>query len=371
MGLKMSQMYVISGISRQGYCQAVSKSEQETVLWQRLKEMALEIRKDYPCISARKIHRKLYLKGIVGINRFERFMSEQGLTVKKQRSMIRTTHSGQYHHPNLVNGLKLNGVDQLWVSDITYFTTPEAMFYIVLILDVYSRRILGYSASDNMLAINNLKALEMAFDAREKRSYKSLIHHSDKGSQYGCKAYEGALIRVGIQISMASTCLENPYAERINGIIKNDFLIGNDISTLLQLEKALARSVDLYNVCPHGELGLNSPLEFEGLLEHVPLEEHPLMQLYDFTKTKAENLSVGFKRHKAMRINIKEKTVALFNKTTVNHSHGSAYSLEGCSPAEPSSAITDDAKLNRLNQNNKLIYQQLKEKFSVFCQPNL
>jgi hypothetical protein len=356
----MNVMYAISGISRQGYHQAVARAEQEAVFWQRLNETILEIRKDYPRISARKIHHKLILEGLVGINRFEQFMSDQGLIVKKQRSLIKTTHSGKYNHPNLVNGLQLNGINQLWVSDITYFITPEAVFYIVLILDVYSRRIIGYSASDNMLAINNLKALEMAFEVRDEHYYENLIHHSDKGSQYGCIDYKSTLTQAGIRISMANTCLENPYAERINGIIKNDYLIGYDIKTLVQLEKALSRSVRLYNSCPHGELGMISPLEFEELLKQIPKEEHPVMQLYDFTKTKAENIKMGFKRHKTMKIADKEKTVTLKNKATANHFRGSAYSLEGCSPAEPSSAITDITKLNQVNSNNKLIYQQLK-----------
>ncbi len=342
-------MYIISGISRQGYYQALLRAERESVLWQRLKEMALEIRKEYLRVSARKIYYMLCLEGVVGINRFERFLSDQGLTVKRQRSMIRTTYSRQYDHPNLVNGLKLNDVDQLWVSDITYFITPEAVYYIVMILDVYSRRILGYSASDNMLTINNLKALEKAIELREKRHFENLIHHSDKGSQYGSKEYVAAINEAGMQISMARACLENPYAERINGIIKNDFLIVYQISTLTQLKQALARSVELYNACPHGELGMKSPLEFEELLERIAVDQHPQMQLYDFTKTKTENTRLGLKRHKSMKIAVKEKTVALKNKTTVNHFRGSAYSLEGCSPAEPSSAITDGAKLIKLN----------------------
>ncbi|MDT8442588.1 MAG: IS3 family transposase [Desulfuromonadales bacterium] len=356
----MNVMYAISGISRQGYHQAVARADQEAAFYQRLKETVLEVRKDYHHASARKIHRKLRLEGIIGINCFEEFMSDHGLIVKKQRSLIKTTHSGKYIHPNLANGLKLNGINQLWVSDITHFITPEAVFYIVLMMDVYSRRILGHSASDNMMAVNNLKVLEMAFKVRKKHYYENLIHHSDKGSQYGCKDYESALKGANIRISMAGTCLENPYAERINGIIKNDYLIGYDIKTLLQLKKALARSVHLYNNCPHGELGMDSPMEFEDLLSQIPQDEHPVMQLYDFTKTKAENIQMGFKRHKTMKIAVKEKTVTLKNKATVNHFPGSAYSLEGCSPAEPSSAVTDSTKLNQVNSNNKLTYQQLK-----------
>jgi len=301
-------------------------------------EVVIEMRKDYPHASARKLYHMLGLEKVVGINRYERFISAQGLGVSRPRSFIRTTHSGSYFYPNLVHGIQLQGINQLWVSDITYFITTEAVFYIVLILDVYSRRIIGFSASENLLTINNLKALKMAFRTRKQSKFEGMIHHSDKGSQYGSNIYLGRLRGADIEISMAETCLENPYAERINGIIKNDYLIAFDIKSLAQLEKALVKSVKRYNNCPHGELGMKSPLDFETLLEQIPQEQYPMMQLYDYTKSKTENQAMGFKRHKSMKIAIKEKTVALKNKTTVNHFRGSVYSLEGCSPAEPSSA---------------------------------
>jgi hypothetical protein len=333
----MEDLYSISSISRQGYHKGLSKASREDMLWQRIKEIVIEVRKDYPRISARKIHRMLDIKE-VGVNRFEEFVSAQGLGVSSPRSFIRTTYSGLYYYPNLVNGIVLNGVNQLWVGDITYYITKDWVFYIVFILDVYSRRIVGFNASDNMLAINNQKALKMAFRGRRQYVYEDLIHHSDKGSQYGSTEYVDMLTASGITISMANTCLENPYAERINGIIKRDYLVAYNITSLTQLKKALAKSVVLYNHCPHGELAMMSPLEFEERLKQTPRDHHPQMQLYDFTKSKTENVTMGFKRHKTMKIAEKEKTVALQNKTTVNHFPGSAYSLEGCSPAEPSSA---------------------------------
>lgn len=336
-GIKMEDIYTISNISRQGYHKGLSKASREDLLWQRIMEIVIEVRKDYPRISARKIHRILDIKE-VGINRFEEFVSHQGLGVSSPRSFIRTTYSGPYYYPNLVNGIILNGINQLWVSDITYYITEDGVYYIVFILDVYSRLIIGFNASDNMLAINNRKALIMAFRERQQYKFENLIHHSDKGSQYGAAEYVDILNAAGIKISMADTCLENPYAERINGIIKRDYLVAYNIKSLAQLKKALAKSVLLYNKCPHGELAMLSPLEFEERLKQTPQDHHPQMQLYDFTKNKTENVTMGFKRHKTMKIAAKEKTVALQNKTTVNHFPGSAYSLEGCSPAEPSSA---------------------------------
>lgn len=355
----MNDVFMISGISRQAYRQAVYRARSEEVLWQRLKDLVLSVRKDYLRISARKIHHKLDIHGIVGVNRFERFVSELGLSVKRHRSVIKTTRVGRIAYPNLVNGMRLNRINQLWASDITYFITPDAVFYIVLIIDVYSRRIIGHNASDNLMALNNLIALEMCFEVRRQRCFEALVHHSDKGGQYGSKDYLAALASAGMEVSMAGTCLENPYAERVIGTIKNDFLVNQNISTLSQLKSSLARSVSLYNACPHGELGMKSPLEFEEMLEGTPKKRGPEMLLYDFTKTKDENTKMGFKRHKPKKMVNKEKTVTSQCKATVDHFHGSTYSLEGCSPAEPSSASVDETKLNKLNKRNKLSFQQL------------
>ncbi|MCD4817090.1 MAG: IS3 family transposase [Candidatus Cloacimonetes bacterium] len=279
----MEYMYGILGISRQGLYKAGRKAEQDALLWQRLRDIVLEVRIDYPRSSARKIHYMLGIKE-VGINRFERFVSEQGLSVKKPSSFIRTTYSGPFKYPNLVNGIQLNGINQLWVSDLTYFLTPNGTLYIVLIMDVYSRRIIGYSVSDNMFVTNNQEALEMAFKTRGQVYFENLIHHSDKGSQYGAKVYVSMLGSANIQISMAETCLENPYAERINGIIKNDYLIAYHICTLQQLKKALPKAIELYNNYPHGKLKLKSPLGFENVLGQLDGAGYPVMKLYDFTK---------------------------------------------------------------------------------------
>lgn len=281
---KMNDIYKIAGISRQYYHKAKLKRGHEDVVWQRLLEMVIEFRKSYPRSSARKIHRSLKITQ-VGINRFENYVSSQGLSIKCRRSFIKTTRPGPNHFPNLVNGLLLSELNQLWVSDITYFITPEKTLYLVFILDVYSRRIIGYSASDNMMAINNQKALKMAFRLRGQSRFEKLIHHSDKGSQYGANVYTKMLLDADVKISMANTCIENPYAERINGIIKNDYLIAYNIHNLGSLKKVLSRSVKLYNNYPHGKLkGQQSPMEFEESLKRAGKKKQELMKLYDFEK---------------------------------------------------------------------------------------
>jgi transposase InsO family protein len=280
----MNDVYKIAGISRQYHHKAEKKGLEDALLWQRLMEMVVEMRKEYPRSSARKIHKKLRINE-VGINRFEQYVSLQGLSVKRQRSFIKTTHPGPVCYPNLVNGLEIDDTNQLWVSDITYFITDHTTFYIVILLDVYSRRIIGYSCSDNLLAVNNQKALKMAFELRGQKEYDNLIHHSDKGSQYGANCYTKMLNDAEIEISMCNNCLENPYAERINGIIKNDYLIAYKINTLADLQRAMRKSVMLYNNYPHGKLlHQQSPMEFEENLRRNSGQSHEIMKLYDFRK---------------------------------------------------------------------------------------
>ncbi|MCD4790513.1 MAG: IS3 family transposase [Bacteroidales bacterium] len=359
----MKGLYDISGVSRQAYHKAMRIEEQRVLMWQRLKEIVIEVRKDYPRISARKVHYMLGIKE-VGINRFERFVSEQGLGVRKYRSFIRTTYSGKIWYPNLIHGIEIKAINQLWVSDITYFVTNYGTFYIVFIMDIYSRRIIGYTASDNLQAVNNHRALSMVMRIRKQKRYENLIHHSDKGSQYSETEYINRLNNANIQISMAENCLENAYAERINGTIKNDYLRYHNVKSLKQLKIALGKVVKLYNTCPHSELGYLSPIAFEKFIEQLPESEYPVMQLYDFRQENKQvnkkEIKMGFLRYRAMKIQIKEKAVALQNKTTAKHFPGSGYSLEGYSPAEPSSASPDHTKLNQLNKINKLSYQQLK-----------
>ena len=358
----MTELYSISGITRQAYHKAMHKQDRETLLWQRMKEIVIEVRKDYPRLSARKIH---YMLGIeeIGVNRFERFVSSQGMGVRKFRSYIRTTYPGTIRYDNLVHGKIITDINCLWASDITYFKPYDQTFYIVVILDVYSRRIIGYSTSDNMFAINNQKALSMAMNNRRQKQFTGMIHHSDKGSQYSSKEYVKMLTSANIQISMAETCLENGYAERVIGTLKNDYLRMYNTITLKQLQTTLARQVKLYNNCPHGELGKLSPLAFEKYITGKSKQEHPVMQLYDFRQKAGEQNNkrtmLGFKRHKPMKITIHKKTVALLNKTTVRYFPGSGYSLEGCPPAEPSSASPEETKLNNTNKLKKLNYQQL------------
>lgn len=292
----MECLYSVSGIKRQVYFRGQKQQEHQSFIETRTIEMVKAIRERHPMMGSRPLFHALQITDM-GVNRFERLISGSGLGIERKKLWIRTTNSNHnyYKYGNLTNGLVLNNIDQLWVSDITYWIEQGKHYYLLFILDVYCRQILGYTASENMYAVNNLKALEISFQKRGKRQFEQLIHHSDKGSQYCSLDYVKALKEANISISMAGNSLENPYAERLNGIIKNDYLQYYDTSSFGKLCKSLDMVVWLYNnERPHSELDNMTPVAFGNLVRHQNEDERNKMVLYDFrNKPIASNSSAS------------------------------------------------------------------------------
>jgi putative transposase len=250
-------------------------------------EMVKEVRERHQSMGARPLFHLLKVNHM-GINRFEQLLSANELGIERKRSWIKTTNSNHnyFKYNNLTHGMKLSGLDQLWVSDITYWVDGQTHYYLMFMLDVYSRRVLGYTASQNMYAVNNLNIFGTSLNIRKRTRFESLVHHSDKGSQYCSSEYVTALQKANVTISMAGSSLENPYAERLNGIIKNDYLKHFDTGSFPKLVKALDRSVWLYNhERPHSELNYMTPIEFEKKVLQQSIKERKTMVLHDFRKT--------------------------------------------------------------------------------------
>jgi putative transposase len=283
--MRIEMVYNVAGIKRQDYFRQQKRQINQTFIETRTIEMVKAIRARHPAMGARPMFHALNITGM-GINRFERLVSESGLGIERRKLWIKTTNSNHnyFKYSNLTNGLELNWINQLWVSDITYWIDGQTHYYLLFIMDVYSRRVLGYTASRNMYTVNNLKALETSIKIRKASRFEQLIHHSDKGSQYCSLDYVGALQKANITISMAGNSLENPYAERLNGIIKNDYLRYYDTSSFARLCKSLDKVVWLYNnEKPHQELGYMPPVKFEETVMKQNKNERKTMVLYDFT----------------------------------------------------------------------------------------
>jgi len=278
----MKNVYTIAGLSKQAFFQYKERKQKDAIYYELLLIKADEIRMVHPKMGARKMYEMLIPEHI-GRDKFESLLLQNGYRVCYSPNYIRTTYSVKcYQYINLIKGIELTGVNHVWQSDITYIWVSNKFYYLVFIIDVYSRRIIGYNASNSLEATSNIKALEMAFCKRGREKYKGLIHHSDRGSQYASDAYTNLLKLKGCEISMCDVAYENAYAERVNGIIKNEYLRCKNITNFCALEKELDCAVNAYNYGrPHLSLvNKLSPANFEKYVLSLNAEERPKVKLY-------------------------------------------------------------------------------------------
>ena len=197
----------------------------------------------------------------LGRDGFFDYLREQRLLVEPVKRYTKTTHSKHWmkKHPNRLEGQEINRAEQAFVSDITYVETDAGVHYLSLVTDAYSRKIMGYDVSDNMRAESVVKALKQA--ARQRQTRRSLLHHSDRGVQYCSALYQQELERHGITPSMTDgyDCYQNALAERVNGILKQEFLL-HKCRNLQELKQLVRESVAIYNCLrPHLSLDMKTP----------------------------------------------------------------------------------------------------------------
>ena len=228
------------------------------------------IRKEHPGCGVEKMYYQLKPDWI-GRDRFIALFMSLGYGIQAKKKFYRTTLPVYINYPNLIEGLLVYGFNIVWQSDITYYRIGENLYYLVFIEDIFSRRILGYQASNHLRAQANILALQMAFRTRGC-DLKGTIHHSDRGSQYADHEYLNMLGQNNMHVSMGLRGQDNAYVERINGIIKNEYLKYWSIETLEQLQNKLKRVVKHYNTRrPHKSLpNRMSPVEFEMEVENNP-----------------------------------------------------------------------------------------------------
>jgi putative transposase len=181
------------------------------------------------------------------------------LTLRKKYS-ARTTNSYHrfYKYNNIIKELEVNRPNQVWVSDITYIRTIKGFCYLALITDMYSRKIVGYDLSDSLELKGCVRALNKAI--YQAKSIKGLIHHSDRGIQYCSNVYTQILKRKKIDISMTQEnhCYENAMAERVNGILKDEFYLDQTFMNVAHAKRAAKNAIKLYN-----EIRLHLSLDFK------------------------------------------------------------------------------------------------------------
>ncbi len=245
---------MLFGLSRQSYYKNKTSRIKRNADLIIVRDMVMRIRCKMPRIGTRKLYYlikdELNMLNIkIGRDVLFNFLRAEYLLIKPKRSYVKTTNSKHWmkKYPNLIKNIEVTKPEQLWVSDITYIQTEQGHNYLSLVTDAYSKKIMGYELLDNLSTAGPIKALEYAL--KNRKYTHDLIHHSDRGLQYCSADYINTLKENNVLISMTENGdpYENAIAERINGILKYEFLIIDGFKNHLEALKVIKESVGIYN----------------------------------------------------------------------------------------------------------------------------
>jgi putative transposase len=256
----MRAIYQYTHTTRQNVHQIYQRLIQKEEELVNMEYLMHEIRQNHARMGGLKMFVMLQPK-YIGRDRFLNFYNQMGFCIETKRNFKRTTNSsGVIRFPNLVDSIKVTDVNQVWVSDITYYELSGRFYFITFITDQYSRYIVGYKLSARLLTTHTtIPAFKMAWGAMQG-SHKPILH-SDGGGQYYSKKFL-RLTNDKVINSMAESVYENAMAERINGVIKNEYLKPSNPQNFNDLERKLVIAVDKYNCTrPHRSLNFRSPAQ--------------------------------------------------------------------------------------------------------------
>lgn len=262
---------MLFGITRQAYYQHNWFVEDISFEQELVVKEVIRIRKSHPRMGGRKLYQlteSFMLEHQIKMGRDALFdlLASNRLLVRRRKRRIHTTNSFHWlrKYPNLAKDLIITGSNQLWVSDITYWKIATGHVYISFITDAYSHKIVGYHLGETLEAVESIQALEMALNSL-KCPVSNLVHHSDRGIQYCSSGYVKLLQDNGIRISMTEKGdpLENALAERVNGIIKDEYLECYQVDNVTKGKELLKQVISLYNQeRPHMSIGNLKPGHF-------------------------------------------------------------------------------------------------------------
>ena len=280
MSYPLNELYRTVGVSKQAVKQAKQRQDRFDQELSCLVVLADQLKEEHPGCGVEKMYYTLNPEWM-GRDQFCEIFLGLGYGVKRIKNYHRTTYSGDRFHPNLIEGMVVTRPFQVIQSDITYFHLNGEHYYLVFIIDIYTRLLIGYSVNDHMRTKGNLEAMKMALKRVDYQPW-ALIHHSDRGSQYGSREYTQLLKDNSIHISMGTVAWENAYAERINGIIKNEYLKRWKIMDLKDLKKKVEKAVNNYNTKRmHRAFKMKyTPMGFYQKQVDLPAQERPTVTVY-------------------------------------------------------------------------------------------
>ena len=226
---------------------------------------------EFPFYGYRRITKELHRREILANHkRVLRMMREDNLLCRRKRAFKPVTTQSDHNckiYPNLAKDMEVIGLNQLWVSDITYIRMPQGFVYLAAIVDVFSRKCIGWSLGDEIDSHLVLVALKMALEKRKVFGFSGLVHHSDRGVQYASDAYVQKLTDIGIRISMSRSGnpYDNAFAESFNKTVKVEEVYINEYETFEEAYKNIKQFIELvYNKKRlHSSIGYVPPEEFE------------------------------------------------------------------------------------------------------------
>lgn len=257
-------------MSRQNYYTRRRQREREQVDGDLIEQLVMRERRMQPRVGGRKLHRTLIKElaeaGVeVGRDRFFGVLRQRKLLLEPKPALFAHTTQSRHYLPvfsNQIKDLELSAANQVWISDITYIRTREGFLYLALISDKWSRKVVGHHCGDSLEVEGCLKALEAAL--KELPEEDRPVHHSDRGSQYCCHEYVGRLAarQLGVSMTEVDHCAENAQAERINGILKQEYGLGVEFGCKKDALRAVNQGIWLYNNKRlHTALGYRVPEE--------------------------------------------------------------------------------------------------------------
>lgn len=264
------------GISRQAFYQSEKRAQVITRQTRQILDLVIHYRYLMPSIGTRKLYwlirPQLMAQGLkFGRDKLFKLLKENSPLIQPKRRYTQTKDSKRWmkKHPNLLKDYSPIQANEVLVSDITYVESAEGVHYLSLVTDAYTRQIKGYKLSRDMKAENVVQALDMGMKTQTQRAFR-MIHHSDRGSQYCSELYQSKLKKYDILPSMtdgylAKQCFsyQNALAERVNGILKQEFLTTR-CKNMKELDQLIAESIVIYNCYrPHLSLGMLTPNQMD------------------------------------------------------------------------------------------------------------
>ena len=270
-------------ISKQAVYKNRLKQKKDLIIIAKVIELIQKERKENKSMSCRKIYSKCIDQVEVGRDKFISIGLTNGFKVITKRNPVKTTYGQKIEiYPDLVTGLKINSINKVYQIDITYIWVEIRHYYIIDIIDVYSRRLLALHVANNLRSEEVIKALKQIIEVRTKEEIVGCIIHSDQGSQFISNLYKERTNEYQLIKSMCDKPQKNSYVERLHGILKYEYFFEYSITSknIQSMAKKIKRNYN--DERPHISLGNKTPKQYEEYLMSIPIEQRPKLQIYDW-----------------------------------------------------------------------------------------